>query len=100
MIDCMASGLPSVMSSVSVEGTGLVHSQSTYVAESVSEWCEYIKLLYQDEQTWQRVSENSQQVSKSLFSPAEGIKAMRKILSKVDVYSNKNGIERFKGYLR
>ena len=100
VIDCMASGLPSVMSSVSVEGTGLVHSQSTYVAESVSEWCEYIKLLYQDEQTWQRVSENSQQVSKSLFSPAEGIKAMRKILSKVDVYSNKNGIERFKGYLR
>ena len=36
VIDCMASGLPSVMTSVSAEGTGLVHSQSTYIAESVS----------------------------------------------------------------
>ena len=96
----MASGLPSVMSSVSAEGTGLVHSQSTYVAESVSEWCEYIKLLYQDEQAWQRLSENSQQVSRSLFSPAEGLKAMRKILAMVEVYSDENGMERFKGYLR
>jgi len=86
VIDCMASGLPSVMTSVSAEGTGLVHSQSTYIAESVSEWCEYIKLLYQDEQAWQRLSENSQLVSKSLFSPAEGLKAMRKIMSKVEIY--------------
>ena len=100
VIDCMASGLPSVMTSVSAEGTGLVHSQSTYIAESVSEWCEYIGLLYQDEQAWQRLSENSQQVSKSLFSPAEGLKAMRKIMSKVEVYSDKDGMEKFKGYLR
>jgi len=100
VIDCMASGLPSVMSSVSAEGTGLVHSQSTYIAESVSEWCEYINLLYQDEEAWQRLSANSQQVAKSLFSPSEGLKGMRKILSKVDVYSDENGMERFRGYLR
>lgn len=100
VIDCMASGMPSVMSSVSAEGTGLVHSQSTYIAESVSEWCEYISLLYQDEEAWLRLSANSQQVAKSLFSPAEGLKGMRKILSKVDVYSDENGMERFKGYLR
>jgi len=100
VIDCMASGLPSVMTSVSAEGTGLVHSQSTFLAESVSEWCEYIKLLYEDEQAWQQHSANSVQVAKSLFSPAEGIKSMRKILSKVDVYSDANGMGRFKGYLR
>ena len=100
VIDCMASGLPSVMTSVSAEGTGLVHSQSTFVAESVGEWCEYIKLLYEDEHTWQRLSENSQQVAKSLFSPAEGLRGMRKILSKVEVYSNQKGLEKFKGYLR
>ena len=100
VIDCMAAGLPSVMTSVSAEGTGLVHSQSTFLAESVSEWCEYIKLLYEDEQTWQQHSASSIQVAKSLFSPAEGIKSMRKILSKVDVYSDANGLERFKGYLR
>ena len=100
VIDCMAAGLPSVMTSVSVEGTGLVHSQSTFLAESVSEWCEYIKLLYEDEHTWQMHSNNSLQVASSLFSPAEGVKSMRKILSKVDIYSDRNGLERFQGYLR
>ena len=59
-----------------------------------------IKLLYEDEQVWQQHSAGSVQVAKSLFSPAEGIKSMRKILSKVDVYSDANGLERFKGYLR
>ncbi len=100
VIDCMASGVPSVMTSVSAEGTGLVHSQSTFIAESVSEWCEYIQLLHEDEGTWLRVSDNSRQVANSLFSPSEGLKGMRKILSKADVFSDEGGMERFKGYLR
>ncbi len=100
VIDCMASGLPSVMTSVSAEGTGLVHSQSTFIAESVNEWCEYIQLLHEDETTWQKLSDSSRQVADSLFSPVEGIKAMRKILSKVDVYSDEKGMELFRGYLK
>lgn len=100
VIDCMAFGLPSVMTPVSAEGTGLVHSQSTYIAESVSEWCEYIRLLYQDEQAWNKLSENSQQVAESLFSPREGLKGMRKILSRVEVYSDEQGVEKFKGFIR
>ena len=79
----MASGLPSVMTSISAEGTGLVHSQNTYIAESVSGWCEYINLLYQNEDVLYQISKNSRQVAESLFSPDEGIRGMRKILSKV-----------------
>jgi len=100
VIDCMAHGLPSVMTTVSAEGTGLVHSQSTFVAESVNEWCDYIQELYENQETWQRMSDNSLQVASSLFSPAEGLRNMRKILSKVEVYSGEQGEERFKGYLR
>ncbi len=100
VIDCMAAGLPSVMTSVSAEGTGLVHLQSTYIAESVSEWCEYISLLNEDEEAWNRLSHNSQQVAQSLFSPAEGLKGMRKILSKAGIYSDENGMQRFKGFLQ
>ncbi len=100
VIECMAAGLPSVMTSVSAEGTGLVHSQSTYIAESVSEWCEYIGLLHEDEDAWNRLSVNSQQVAKSLFSPSEGLRGMRKILSSVEVYSDEQGAEKFSGFLR
>lgn len=100
VIDCMAAGLPSVMTSVSAEGTGLVHSQSTYIAETVGEWCDYISLLYSDEEVWNQLSVNSKQVAESLFSPAEGIRGMRKILSKVEVYSDEQAMGRFKGFLR
>ena len=100
VIDCMASGLPSVMTSISAEGTGLVHSQNTYIAESVSDWCEYINLLYQNEDVWNQISKNSRQVAESLFSPDEGIRGMRKILSKVEIYSDEQSLGRFKGFLR
>ena len=100
VIESMAYGLPSVMTSVSAEGTGLVHSQSTYIAESVSEWCDYIKLLYENEEVWLQLSGNSQRVAESLYSPAEGLKGMRKILSKVEIFSDQQGMERFKGFLR
>ena len=100
VIECMSFGLPAVMTSVSAEGTGLVHSQTAYIADSVSEWCEYIQLLYTDEEAWSRLSKNSQQLAESIYSPREGLKAMRKIMSKVDIYADKKGQELFKGYLR
>ena len=93
VIECMSFGLPAVMTSVSAEGTGLVHSQTAYIADSVSEWCEYIQLLNTDEKAWERVSNNSQQLAESIYSPREGLKAMRKIMSRIEIYSDAEGQE-------
>ncbi len=100
IIECMAAGLPSVISPVSVEGTGLVHTQSTFVADTVDEWCGYIEQLYSDEELWYKMSDNSLSIADSLYSPNEGMKQMRKILEAADVFSGADGKGKFRGYLQ
>ena len=99
IIECMSSGLPAVISPVSAEGTGLVHSQSTFISDSVTDWCDYIEQLYSDETLWKKMSENSLSISESLYSPVEGKKRMKKILEAVDVYSSEAETGKFKGYI-
>ncbi|OED42473.1 hypothetical protein AB833_06795 [Chromatiales bacterium (ex Bugula neritina AB1)] len=99
IIDCMAAGLPSVISPITAEGTGLVHSQSTYIADSVDEWCSYIEELYTDEALWNKMSANSVSIAESLYSPAEGYKRMKKILEAVDVFACQRDQGKFKGYI-
>ena len=99
IIECMSSGLPAVISPVSAEGTGLVHSQSTFISDSVTDWCDYIEQLYSDETLWKKKSENSLSISESLYSPVEGKKRMKKILEAVDVYSSEAETGKFKGYI-
>ncbi len=99
IIDCMAKGLPAIVSPITAEGTGLVHSQSTYIADEVNEWCDYIEQLYSDEILWNKMSENTLSISRSLYSPVEGVKRMKKILEAADVFSGDIGVGRYKGYV-
>ncbi|MEM7259063.1 MAG: glycosyltransferase, partial [Pseudomonadota bacterium] len=99
IIECMSSGLPSVISQVSSEGTGLVHTQSAYIADSVDEWCDYIYQLYTDEALWLKMSENALSLADSLYSPVEGARKMKKILARVDIYSEGIGSGKFKEYI-
>ena len=100
IIECMSSGLPSVISPISAEGTGLVHTQSTFVADSVDEWCEYIERIYNDESEWNKMSANALSLADSLYSPAEGAKKMKKILDQIDVYSDGIGSGKFREYIK
>lgn len=99
IIECMAKGLPAVISPITAEGTGLVHSQSTFIADDVNEWCDYIEQLYTDEALWNKMSDNSLSISRSLYSPVEGIKRMKKILEAVDVFSSEVNVGKFKEYV-
>ncbi len=100
IIECMSAGLPSVISPVSAEGTGLVHTQSAFVADSVDEWCEYIERIYNSESEWRKVSENALSLAETLYSPREGAKKMKKILDRVEVYSDGIGSGKFRGYIK
>ena len=100
ILECMASGLPSVISGVTAEGTGLIHSQSTFVADTVSEWCEYIEILYNDKEKWEGFSRNSLSIAESIYSPTHGKKQMSKILERVDIYSSTSNKFKFSEYAK
>lgn len=99
IIECMASGLPAVISPISAEGTGLVHTQSSFIADSVDEWCNYIYQLYTDKGMWMKMSNNSLSLAQSLYSPKEGARKMKRILDNIELYSEGLGSGKFGGYI-
>lgn len=99
MIDCMAHGLPSVVSPLTADGTGLIHRQSALVAESIEDWVDLLCELYDDEKLWNQLSVRSIETAGALFSGAEGVKRMSGILSALGIYSDANGSGLFNGYV-
>ena len=91
MIDCMAHGLPSVISPLTADGTGLVHRQSTFIPETAEEWAEFVADLYTNEPLWNQFSSRSIEIAETLFSSGEGLKRMSGILGKIGLYTDNNG---------
>ena len=96
MIDCMAHGLPSVISPLTADGTGLVHGQSAIIAESVDDWVEGICELNSNDALWQQFSRNSLDIARTLFSSEAGLKRMSEILSSIGIYTDASGEKIFK----
>ena len=83
VLESIAYGLPTVLSSVAAEGIGLSHNITTLQAESPEQWCEEIIRLYHDQQLWERISHNQKILAQTQFSFSAGKKKMRDILLSV-----------------
>lgn len=83
VLESLAYGLPTVLSSVAAEGIGLTHNITTLLAETPEEWCDEIIRLYHNESLWQRISQNQKIVVQDKFSFSAGKKKMQTIFSSV-----------------
>ncbi|SEQ95618.1 Glycosyltransferase, GT2 family [Amphritea atlantica] len=89
VLESMAYGLPSVLTEVAAEGTGLTHGISTLIAQEPQEWVDAIIRLYDDEVLWNKFAENSQTLVTEKYSFERGKKVFRNIFSSVGIYSIK-----------
>jgi phosphomannomutase/GT2 family glycosyltransferase len=89
VLESMAYNLPTVLTEVAAEGTGLTHGISTLIAQEPQEWVEAIIQLYDDQTLWTKFSENSQTLVEAKYSFEHGHKAFKKIFASVGVYSSK-----------
>ena len=87
VIGALAAGLPTVLSPVAAEGTGVAHEREAVVAETVQEWVEGICALYSDEKRWVAMSESETAFARNHYSFAAGRKRMASALASVDVYT-------------
>ena len=87
VIGALAAGLPTVLSPVAAEGTGVAHEREAVVAETVQEWVEGICALYSDEKRWVAMSESATAFARNHYSFAAGRKRMASALASVDVYT-------------
>ncbi|WNC71295.1 glycosyltransferase family 4 protein [Thalassotalea psychrophila] len=68
VLESAAYGLPSVLSPIAVEATGLIHNVSTLVATTTEEWVTYIEKLYLDNYLWDEIAKNQKQLVNSQYS--------------------------------
>ncbi|MGR5254317.1 glycosyltransferase [Vibrio astriarenae] len=87
VLESMAYNLPTVLTDVAAEGTGLTHGISTLIAHTPQEWVDAIIKLYDDKVLWSKFAENSQVLVDAKYSKEHGKKVFRNIFSSVGVYS-------------
>ncbi|MDD5280398.1 glycosyltransferase [Acidithiobacillus sp.] len=90
VLEAMACGIPTVLTSIAAEGTGLSHGINAYLAERPSEWVEGIAKLYEDEALWNEFSKNALRLAENNFSFEHGQSAMRTALNGVGIYPPNN----------
>ena len=86
VIGALAHGVPSVISRVAAEGTGLSDGNEVLMAEKPEEWVTKLAALYNSEKAWTKISLQAQQYTSEQFSFEKGKKLMREALEMIDFY--------------
>ena len=89
VLESMAYGLPTVLTEVAAEGTGLSHGISTHIALEPQEWVDGIIALYDDEKLWNKFNENQLSLVETNFTFENGLKRFRDICASVGLYSTR-----------
>lgn len=85
VLESIAHGVPSVLSPIAAESTGLSHGANTLIANSDEEWAEHVISLYSDEALWVRLSEGSQHLLKEEYSFTTGIERMTSLFEYLEL---------------
>ncbi|MET6759717.1 glycosyltransferase [Pseudoalteromonas sp. NCIMB_1079] len=81
VLESAAYGLPSVLSPIAAESTGLSHNISTLIAETPQQWVEYIACLNTDNVLWKRLSSNQRILANEKYSFSQAQAKMRKVFT-------------------
>jgi GT2 family glycosyltransferase len=91
----MAAGLPVVASLMATEGMELTHLENCLIGENPEEYAEFIKLLYQDEALWAKISNAGLIFAEKSWGSTAAARRLMEILQKIDInssYEIKEGI--------
>jgi glycosyltransferase involved in cell wall biosynthesis len=91
VLESMAYNLPTVLTDVAAEGTGLTHGISTLIALTPEEWVTAIIELYDNESLWMKFAANSQTLVEAKYSSEHGQKIFKDIFASVGIYSTVKG---------
>ena len=86
VLESIAYGVPSVLSPIAAEATGLMHDHSTMIAESPEDWADMIIRLYEDRLQWQSISDNAADVASREYSKRNGLTKFQKVLDDLEIF--------------
>jgi len=79
VLDAMAHGVPSVLSAVAIEATGLSHGIDALVADTPERWAEHCLTLLEDDEYWLRIARAAHARATSDFGFDSGLVKMRRV---------------------
>jgi len=80
VLDSIAYGVPTVLSPVAAESTGLIAGQSMLMANSPEEWASAITRLHSDQSLWENVRDRAFDVVERQYSKEHGLQLMSDML--------------------
>ncbi|MGZ8369660.1 MAG: glycosyltransferase, partial [Caulobacteraceae bacterium] len=88
VIEALSRGVPTILSPIAAEGTGLINGADCLIAETPAEWAEAVEQLHSDPQLWRRVAEAGLKQCRKRFSFEAGLEHMRRALALAGIYSS------------
>lgn len=89
VLGAVAHGIPTVLSPIAAEGTGLRHDFDCMVATDPHEWVESIATLYEEEEVWQSVRTRGLQLVRRDYSFEHGRALMREAFEAVRIFNSR-----------
>ena len=86
VIGALRSGIPSVLSPIAAEGTGLRNKNDCLIAKTNKEWTSSILDLINNKSLWNKISSNSINYAKDQYSFESGKNQMKNILESVGLF--------------
>lgn len=80
VLDSLAYGVPTILSPIAAEATGLIDGSSTLIAHTPDQWIEHIENLLDSAELWERLRTNSIALREAQYSKAAGVNAMHQVL--------------------
>ena len=85
VLESMAYGVPSVLTPIAAEATGLMHDHSALIVTDPTEWCDCIRSLYNNKSLWEKIAYNSNALVHTEYSVKQGLKRMEEVLRYVEM---------------
>jgi hypothetical protein len=76
VLESTSYGIPSVLSPIAAESTGLVHQTSALIAQTPEQWVDEISRLYNNKALWTQIANNALNLASERYSVACGLKKM------------------------
>lgn len=87
VLDSLAYGVPTILSPVAAEATGLIDGSSTLIAHTPDQWINHIESLLDSEELWQRIRTNSIALRNERYSFTAGIESIQKVFDYLELDS-------------